>query len=421
MGSVADYRVPQTGQGSGYDDVDIAAVVDLLRSPAHLSDGHEVGAFEREFAAHTGAQEAVAVTSCTMALELVTRVLDLRPGDEVITTPLTFQATTAALLGLPVRVRFADIDPDTLCLDPAAVARLITPRTKAIYTTHYAGLCGGIRELAALAQRHGIALVEDCAHALGASVDGRPAGSWGDFGCWSFHSLKNISTLGQGGMVTIKDPERAERIRALRAMNPDAHFVPRQRSMSFGHYGTGTWPRPVTHEKNAYTHDCVSIRGSGLNATMSEPAAAVGRTQLARLAALVSRRRMLADILDRELARVPGVRVLPVPQGHQHARHLYPVLLEGSTLDRDHVARRLEALGVEIVLRYFPLHLLPEWRAKGCGLGAAPVAERLWFTQLLNLPLSPQLSTDQTEYVVAAVRSVLQPNDKQLGALAHAR
>ncbi|HEX5116505.1 MAG TPA: DegT/DnrJ/EryC1/StrS family aminotransferase [Pseudonocardiaceae bacterium] len=415
------YRVPQTGQGSGYDDADIAAVVDLLRSPAHLSDGHQVALFERDFATRIGARDAVAVTSCTMALELVTRVLDLRAGDEVIATPLTFQATTAALLGLPVRVRFADIDPDTLCLDPAAVARLITPRTRAIYTTHYAGLCGGIRELASLAQQHDITLVEDCAHALGASADDKAAGSWGDFGCWSFHSLKNISTLGQGGMVTTRDPERAERIRALRAMNPDARFVPRHRSMSFGRYGTPTLPRPVTHEKNAYTHDCASIRGSGLNATMSEPAAAVGRTQLARLPDLLERRRMLAGLLDRGLADVSGVRVLPVPPGHEHARHLYPVLLDGPTPARDDVARRLEALGVEIVLRYFPLHLLPEWRAKGCRLGTAPVAERLWFTRLLNLPLSPQLSIDQIEYVVAAVRSALQPEQTHREVLADAR
>jgi dTDP-4-amino-4,6-dideoxygalactose transaminase len=202
------YRVPQHGQGSGFDERDIAAVAALLRSGAHLSDGRQVAAFEREYAAYTGAPEAIAVTSCTMALELVTRVLDLRPGDEVIATPLTFQATTAALLGLDVRVRFADVDPDTLCLDPDRVAALVTPRTRAVYTTHYGGLCGGVRELRALTERHRIVLVEDCAHALGAAVDGRSAGCWGDFGCWSFHSLKNISTLGQGGMVTTRDTVR---------------------------------------------------------------------------------------------------------------------------------------------------------------------------------------------------------------------
>lgn len=401
------YQVPQHGQGSGYDERDIAAVVRLLRSDRHLSDGRQVAAFEQEFAARTGAREAVAVTSCTMALELVTRVLDLVPGDEVIATPLTFQATTAALLGLPVRVRFADVDPETLCLDPDSVAALVNERTRAVFTTHYGGLCGGIRQLHDLTRRHGIMLVEDCAHALGAGVDGRAAGVWGDFGCWSFHSLKNISTLGQGGMVTTRDPVRAERIRALRAMNPDASFVRRQRPLSFGPHGTATLPRPVTHEKNAYTHDCVRLRAAGLNATMSEPAAAVGRTQLARLDELVDRRRTLAARLDSGLAELPGLRVLPVPDGHQHARHLYTVLLDDPAIDRDDFVRRLESLGVQIVLRYFPLHLLPEWRARGGALGDAPVAERVWFRQLVNLPLSPQLSVHQVDHVVAAVRTAL--------------
>jgi dTDP-4-amino-4,6-dideoxygalactose transaminase len=398
------YRVPQHGQGSGCDERDIAAVVGVLRSDAHLSDGRQVAAFEREFAAYTGAGDAVAVTSCTMALELVTRVLDLRPGDEVIATPLTFQATTAALLGLPVRVRFADVDQDTLCLDVAGVAALINPRTRAVYTTHYGGLCGGVRELAELTRRHGITLVEDCAHALGATVDGRAAGTWGDFGCWSFHSLKNISTLGQGGMITTRDQGRAERIRAIRAMNPDARFARRPEPVSFGRYGTASQPRPVTHEKNAYTHECVQIRGAGLNANLSEPAAAVGRTQLARLDRLVARRELLAGLLDQGLADVPGLRVLPVPEGHRHARHLYTVLLDDPAIDRDRLARRLESRGVEVVLRYFPLHLLPEWRARGSRFGDAPVTEQVWFERLVNLPISPQLGVGQVEYMVDAVR-----------------
>jgi len=404
---MSPYRVPQCGQGSGYDDSDIEAVTRLLRSDAHLSSGQEVAAFEREFAQRTGTQHAVAVTSCTMALQLVTRVLDLEPGDEVIATPLTFQATVAPLLDRPVTVRFADISPETLCLDADSVRRLITPRTRAVYTTHYGGLCADLEQLSDLTRQHGIALVEDCAHALGASYLGRSAGAWGDMACWSFHSLKNISTLGQGGMVTLNDDDRAERIRQLRGINPDAVFRRRPDRAAFGRYGTASLPRPDNHEKNAYTHDCMRIRSSGLNATMSEPAAAVGRSQLRRLDQFGDRRRHLAALLDEGLSQLPGVTVIGTPPGSVHARHLYTFLLNDANIDRDELARSLGRRGIEIVLRYFPLHLLPEWRARGGRFGDVPVAERIWFTELVNLPLSPQLSDDQARFMVETVGHAL--------------
>jgi perosamine synthetase len=174
------YRIPQHGQGSGVTGDDVAAVTAVLTSGRHLSDGSEVTAFEAEFAAYTGAPHAVAVSSCTMALELATRILGLGPGDEVITTPLTFQATAAPLLERDVAVRFADIDDHTLCLDPAAVERAIGPRTRAVFTTHYGGLCGGVERLRAVTRAAGVTLVEDCAHALGAAAGGRSAGTFGD-------------------------------------------------------------------------------------------------------------------------------------------------------------------------------------------------------------------------------------------------
>ncbi|RSN54432.1 aminotransferase DegT [Amycolatopsis sp. WAC 04182] len=400
------YRIPQHGQGSGVTEEDLAAVTAVLTSGGHLSDGTEVARFEDEFARRTGAAHAVAVSSCTMALELATRVLELEPGDEIITTPLTFQATAAPLLGREVIVRFADIDETTLCLDPASVADALTPRTRAVFTTHYGGLCGGVEKLRALTERAGVALVEDCAHAIGASVAGRSAGTWGDIGCWSFHSLKNISTLGQGGMLTVRDAEVADRLRALRMINPDAEFVPRAKPAEFGGYGTGTVPRPVTHEKNAYTHDCARIRSGGVNAQLADPAAAMGRSQLRRLDGLIARRRAVAERLDTGL-RDLGVEVLETPKGHTHAHHLYAFLLRDRGVDRDELVRDLEREGIEVVLRYFPVHLLPEWRRREAVFGSVPVAEDVWFRRLVNLPLSPQLGLDDADYVVGAVERAL--------------
>jgi perosamine synthetase len=400
-------RVPQMGQGSGLTREDLDALAELAAQGGHLSDGAQVAMFEREFRDLTGAEHALAVTSCSMALELVSRALRLRPGDEVISSALTFHATVAPFVGSEVKVRFADVDPDTLCLDPDSVERLIGPRSRAIYTVHYAGLCGGVARLRELADAHGLALVEDCAHAIGAAVHGRSAGVWGDVGCWSFHSLKNISTLGQGGMLTVGSAALAERLRRLRSVEPDASFIRRRTSHTFGRPPRPADPGRVTHEKNAYTEDCTAIWASGVNAQMSEPAAAVGRSQLRRLGELNGRREMLAGVLDAGLAAIPGVRTLPVPAGHRHARHLYAFRLVDPGVRRDDLVSRLMGRGVEVVLRYFPLHLLPEWRLRGARLGDVPVTERVWFDELVNLPISPQLDVEDARYMVDAVAAAM--------------
>jgi perosamine synthetase len=399
--------VPQHGQGSGLDRSDLDALFDLVQQQGHLSDGVQVALFEQEFCDYTGAKHAVAVTSCTMALELASRVLGFGAGDEVISSALTFQATVSSFVGSDVEVRFADIDPDTLCLDADSVARLIGPRTRAIYTVHYGGLCGDIARLRELADAHGLYLIEDCAHAIGAAADGHSAGTWGDIGCWSFHSLKNISTLGQGGMLTVRDEALAERLRRLRSMEPDASFSRRRSSRVFGGFAEPTDPRRVTHEKNAYTHDCDIIRASGLNAQMSDPAAAVGRSQLVRLPDLIERRTMLAAILDESLAAVPGVTTLPVPPGQRHARHLYAFRLVNPDVRRDDLVSLLADRGIEVVLRYFPLHLLPEWRLRGARLGDVPTTERVWFEELVNLPISPQLHPEDMQYTADAVAAAM--------------
>ncbi|WP_327000850.1 DegT/DnrJ/EryC1/StrS family aminotransferase [Dactylosporangium sp. NBC_01737] len=406
-----DFVVPYHGQGSIFDDDDIAAVTTLLRSDRHLSSGVERAAFETEFARATGAPYAVSVTSCTMALDLATHLLDLQPGDEVIASPLTFQATVTALLGRQVTVRFADIEPDSLALDPRSVHRLIGPRTRAVYVTHYGGLAADLDALRAVTDAGGVALVEDCAHALGTRYQGRPVGTVGDIGCWSFHSLKNMSTMGQGGMLTTARPGWHDTLRRIGSIEPDADFTPRRTTAGFGAYAAPQPGDPERHAKNAYTHDCTAVRCGGSNAIMSEPAAAVGRTQLAKLPAFVARRRQLAGYLNERLGALPGVRVHGDLPGREHSYHLYTFRLDGAGPGaRDALIRRLHHQhGIEIILRYFPLHLLPEWRALGGELGQAPVAERIWFNELVNLPIYPAMQDWQVEHMADAIcKEVLQ-------------
>ena len=398
--------VPQYGQGSGLTSDDISRLTEYLSTSNHLSDGQQVELFEQEFCAAMGAPHAIAVSSCTMALELVARLLALRDGDEVIAPSLTFQATVSSFVGTSVRVRFAEVDPQTFCLDAEDVGRKINPRTRAIYTVHYGGLCGNLPALRRLADRHNLILVEDCAHALGAAVHDRSAGTWGDFACWSFHSLKNISTLGQGGMITTRHPEAEGRLRRLRAIEPNADFIPRAgMAQAFNGYEDPRDPCRVTHEKNAYSQTCEKLHGPGLNAQMSEPAAVVGRSQLKRLNSLVVRRNHLARLLDDALISVPGVSVIEVPDGYVHARHLYTFILNDDRIDRDRLVSRLMAHGIDVVLRYFPLHLLPEWRHAGNSIGDLRVTEEIWFEKLMNLPISPQLTDDDVAYMAQCVRS----------------
>lgn len=398
--------VPQHGQGSGLTSHDISRLTEYLSTSDHLSDGQQVERFEQEFCAATGAPHAIAVSSCTVALELVSRLLALRDGDEVIAPSLTFQATVSSFVGTRVHVRFAEVDPHTFCLDAEDVERKITARTRAIYTVHYGGLCGNLPALRSLADQHNLILVEDCAHALGAAVYDQSAGTWGDFACWSFHSLKNISTLGQGGMITTHDPKAEKRLRRLRAIEPNADFMPRTATTpAFDGYKDPRDPRRVTHEKNAYTQTCERLHGPGLNAQMSEPAAVVGRSQLKRLNSLVARRNHLATLLDDALVNLPGVSIIKVPDGYIHARHLYTFILNDDSINRDKLASRLMNHGIDVVLRYFPLHILPEWRHAGNSLGDLPMTEKIWFDKLVNLPMSPQLTDDDMAYMVQCVRS----------------
>lgn len=409
------YVVPYAGQGSVFGTDDLAAIEALFRSGAHLAGSVERDAFEAEFAAAVGVPQAVSTTSCTVALQLATHFVGLRPGEEVIATPLTYQATLNALLTLPVKVTFCDIDPDTLCLDAACLAELISPRTRAVFLTHYGGLMADVAAIADLTREHGAFLVEDCAHALGAADRNAHAGTIGDAGCWSFQSLKNISTLGQGGMLTLRSAEHAALARRLRAGEPDADFEACVASLRFGHHEAPAPGGPIAHDKNAWTHQCTTIRAAGTNAMMSEPAAAVGRTQLRKLDAFVERRRSIAKRFDEALEDIPGVRPQLEPAGQRHAYHLYTAFVEErSGFSRDALARRLEADGVEVILRYFPLHLLPEWRLRGGRYGACPVAERVWFDQLLNLPIYPTMTDEHVDHVVGALRRAVAAGDDRL-------
>jgi len=406
MNKKSEYRVPYSGQGSilGLDTIE--ALSRVLQQDT-LAYGPSRDAFEAEFAAYTGTRYAFTTSNCTTALYLSVQLLGLGPEDEVIVTPQTFWATVRGLQAAGVQLRFADIDPNTLNIDPATIEDKITPRTRAIYLVHLGGLMADMNPIMDIARHHNLAVVEDCAHAPGAEYRGLKAGSIGDIGCYSFHSLKNMSTIGEGGMITFNRDDWAEIVRPLTSIGAVYQRKPRASDT------IGPYKKPIhqynDHAAGAFSFDCVGPVRVGNNYRMSEAAAAVGSVQLRKLNALNDRRREIGQRLNAGLATIDGIRVQQEPHDRRHIYHLYVFFYqpvhEGSNEEKEELIRILDTeLGVEIQNRYFPIHLLPEIRAQGHQFGECPVAEKIWFEQHVNLPIYPSLSNEQIDYTIDAVR-----------------
>ena len=363
------------------DEEDIEAVAGVLRSD-WLTTGPAVERFERAVAEFTGARHAVAVSSGTAALHAAMHAIGIGSGDEVIVPPMTFAATANAVVfqgGTPV---FADVDPDTLLLDPVQAEQKITARTKAIVAVDYAGQPCDYDALERIARGYGVALVADACHALGATYRGRPAGSLADLTAFSFHPVKHITT-GEGGMVTTDDASLARRLRTFR--NHGIETDHRQRAAA------GAWYYEMTD--------------LGYNYRISDIQCALGASQLRKLPDWLARRRHIARAYDGAFAHLHGVRPLAVRREVAHAWHLYVVALHPS-IDRDRAFRELREEGIGMNVHYIPVHLHPFYRRRlGTGLGTCPQAEAA-FERILSLPLFPRMEEDDVEAVIAAICKV---------------
>ncbi|WP_067535703.1 DegT/DnrJ/EryC1/StrS family aminotransferase [Nocardia crassostreae] len=385
------------------DDDEFTVLKNVLQHDPTLSGGPWRDKFEAQFAAYAGTRYAMSVTSGTVALEIAIRLLDLGPGDEVVATPQTFQASIQPLLDSPATVRFCDIDPDTLNMDPRKLEALITPRTRAIILVHYGGNPAAMQEICAIAARHDVLVLEDCAHALGSCYRGVRPGALGDIGTFSFHSSKNITTLGEGGMITFDREDWAARVDRIRNNEVDMTFGPET-----GILGPPPEILPwMKFSDGVYGGSCAAILGAGTNATLSEAASAAGTVQLRKLPELVRRRQHIAARLDEALGEHPQIRLPVVAPGDEHAYHLYTFFVTAGADARHALVQALDRRGVEVQLRYFPLHLTPEWQSRGHGPGECPTAERLWFSEHMNLPCHPSLTETQIALLCSALRSSL--------------
>ena len=378
--------------GSVYGPEEAAAVAEVLAESAP-SCGPRVRAFEEAFAAYCGAKHGLAVSSGTAGLDLALAAAGVGPGDDVITTPNSWISTANAAAKLGARVVFADVDPETLNLDPASVAAKITPRTKAIVPVHLYGHCCDMDSLAALARPRGITLIDDCAHAAGAAYKGRRAGSLADISVFSFHQQKNMVTLGEGGMITTSHAALFERMLGLRSLACRS-YDPKGKYLAFDEtrepMGTAYWRL-----------DFEELAG---NCRMTEMQAAVGLVQLHKLDAMNQRRGEIAHQYRGQLARIQGIRPLPVSPDVTHAYHIFCVLVEDPfpLPKAEFMWRMYTRRCIKVWSHYMPIHLTAAYRKLGHGPGECPVAESL-FEHYVSLPIHPRLTSDAVDYVCAAI------------------
>ena len=371
-------------------DAEIQAVLATMQS-GWLGTGPRVAAFEAQFAAfkRIGADTVAAVNSCTAALHLSLIAAGVGPGDEVITSPLTFCATANAILHAGATPVLVDVDSLTMNIDHRQIEAHLSPRTRVLLPVHFAGLPCEMDEINAIASRHGLTVIEDCAHAVEAEYRGRPTGTLGDLGCFSFYVTKNVTT-GEGGMVLAKDPRRIGRVKtlSLHGMSRDA------------------WKR---FSDDGYPH--YQVIECGFKYNMMDLQAAIGQHQLQRVMPAWHRRHALWQQYQAAFSSLPVTRPGPISDHVRHAHHLYTLLIDEARcgVSRDAFIARMAAQGVGVGVHYLALTEQPyyqqqlQWRPE-----QTPHATRIG-RQTVSLPLSPKLSADDVQRVIAAVHQSLQP------------
>jgi perosamine synthetase len=385
----------EVSHGTSYGIEEAAALLECLRENAP-SCGKKVKQFEEEFARYCGANYALAVTSATAGLYLAGIAAGIKPGDEVITTPISWIATSAAFATIGATVVFADVDPLTLDIDPDKIKEKISERTRAIVPVHLYGRCCDMDRILEIADENNLTVIEDCAHNPGGEYKGKKSGSLGHMGVFSFHQQKNMSTLGEGGMVTTSDRKLYEKVLSYR-------------SLCCRIYGESH--KYLSIDENAFPMDkkywWLYFDDTGYNFRMTDAQAAVGIEQLKKLDENNRKRRVLARALTGKLEDIKGLQLpLDDPDG-KHTFHLYVIQLEDDfpVNKTDFMWELYTAKGIKAWSHYMPIHLTGPFKKLGHGEGECPVAEKA-FKKYVTLPVHPGLSMEAIDYMAECVKEV---------------
>jgi perosamine synthetase len=383
MESNAPTRMIPYGRQS-VDEEDVRAVAEVLRSD-WLTTGPKVAEFEEAVVQYVGAMYGVAVNSGTAGLHSAMYALGIGPGDEVIVPPMTFAATVNCVVYMGATPVFADVTPDTLLIDPMQVENKITPQTKAIIGVDYAGQPCEWDLLQAIAGEHGLALVADGCHALGAKYRGKKVGTLADMTVFSFHPVKHITT-GEGGMVVTDNPDLAEKMRLFRnhGITTDHHQREEQ----------GSW--------------FYEMQDLGYNYRITDFQCALGMSQLQKLPEWIARRQAIAERYHDAFTDLSWIRPLFVREENSHAYHLYVVKIDIDIISRMSLFQALRRSGIGVNVHYIPVHLHPFYRKNlGTFLGQCPVAEAA-YERIVSLPMYPGLTDADQDAVIDAIREAVE-------------
>ena len=388
--------------GNAYGPDDEQAVLETLRKNAPTS-GDACIAFEKDFSAYCNTQYARCVSNGTAALFLSLIGVGIKPGDVVLTTPITWIATAAAGATLGAEVGFVDVDPVTYNLDPSKVEEMIAQypagKVKAVLPVHLYGQCCDMDPLLALGKKHGFVVIEDACHAVGATYKGRMAGSMGVTGCFSFHEQKNMSTLGEGGMITTSDAAVYERIALYRSHCARVYG----KSTKYCTIDETKFPMGKRFWGQDFD-DC------GYNFRLTDIQAAVGSVQLKKLDQFNQSRIDNAAYLSTGLEGVPGLTLPKTMPDCKHVFHLYPVLIDPAVCalgKEDFICAMLNEKGIRVGTHYNPLNWTQAFQKRGFKRGQFPVAEGL-AERLVTLPIHPRLTKEGMDYLIASVKALLQ-------------
>lgn len=364
------------------EEDEINEVVDTLKS-GWLTMGPKTKELERLISKYTGARNTVAVNSCTDALHLSLIALGVERGHEVITTPFTFAATGNTIIHTGAKPVFLDIKRDTFNIDPEKIEDAITSDTKAIIPVHYAGQSCDIKAILDISEDHGLFVIEDAAHAIGAEYDGKKIGTFGTTTCFSFYATKNMTT-GEGGAITTEDGELADKLRTIRL-----HGISKD-----------AWNR--YSEKGKWYYE---IEDAGWKYNMTDIQAALGLHQIKKLDSFIDIRRKYANIYNNSLKGINGVITPFEDPRAKHIYHLYPLLL--LTHNRNEFIEEMHKKGIGCSVHFIPLHLHPFYRRMGFSKGDYPNAEWVYEREV-SLPLYPKMTMHDVEFVMASAINILQ-------------
>lgn len=359
------------------NEQDIEAVVNVLKSD-YLTTGPKIAEFERKVADYTGAKYAVAIANGTAALHAACYAAGIGEGDEVITTPITFAASSNCVLycgGTPV---FADINPETYNISPEDIERKITPKTKAIIAVHFTGQPCEMEQIHAIAHKYNLIVIEDGAHALGAEYQGKRVGTLSDMTTFSFHPVKHITT-GEGGMILTDNPELYQRLKLFRT-----HGITREEEL-------------LTKNDGPWYYEQLDL---GYNYRITDIQCALGVSQMDRLPEFLEKRKQIAKRYNEAFAANEQIQLPYQKEGCDNAWHLYVIRIKNGK--RKEIFEKLRAAGIGVNVHYIPVYQHPYYRTHGYAEVTCPNAEE-YYKECISLPMYPDLKEEEQEYVIEKV------------------